>query len=340
MTLQGNIQAKGYLEALISSGNIPHLLLFHGPKGVGKTLWAMKFSRLLLGNDSKVSCEDLKSWSHPDLLHFHVKGKAGVHTIESMRLLQEEVAFPAYEAKYRVIIIHEAHQMLVAGANALLKTLEEPRSNTVIVMLTHKKDAILPTILSRCQEVRFTPLDDKDVTGILKDLKGITEEEASKIAALSQGSIDKAIALLEGSDELTTHIQELVNNYQRIPYFQLVDWSKKLDQLIEKRSSELEKNTRLQITGLEDLGALQKQDIEKEIQGMCTVQQLEWLEECFSAILSLFRQHIIDNVSIDQSIDLEEAFEAVQKSRIGIQKSLKPSVCLEYLCLRLNWLAS
>ncbi len=137
------------LRTLAERGRLPHLLLFSGPKGSGKKECAELVARDFLKLGEKEVA--------PDLHLYMPEGKTGMHSVQTMRRFIEEVTLQPFGAHGKVFIIADAERMLPSAANALLKTLEEPPEKTLIILLTVAKDRMLPTILSRCQEVRFCP---------------------------------------------------------------------------------------------------------------------------------------------------------------------------------------
>jgi len=145
----GNDGVKKYLSRLIEKGNIPQSLLFSGPKGIGKSLFAETFAKLIISTNNS---------NHPDIHHHHPEGKTGMHTIQSMREFSKTVYLAPFQGKKKIFIIHDAHRMLTYSANALLKTFEEPALDAVIILISHAAEQLLPTVLSRCQTVRFQPI--------------------------------------------------------------------------------------------------------------------------------------------------------------------------------------
>ena len=111
--------------------------------------------------------------------------------------MQRDLAYRPYEGKRRVCILTAADRMAPNMSNTLLKTLEEPPLHTVIILLANSSRAILPTILSRCQQIPFNPLPLSSLTRWLVEQKGLHEAEAHLLASLSEGSPGKALKLKE-----------------------------------------------------------------------------------------------------------------------------------------------
>lgn len=182
----GNAPLKAFLQ---TSKNLSHTLLFHGPDGIGKSLFAKALaSKLMEENSSRIDSEN-----HPDFYVFYPEITSGNHSIERMRFLIDEVYKPPFEAKRKVFLIHDAHKMLASSANTLLKTLEEPTLDSTIILLSSRKDLLLPTIVSRCLSLAFKPLLEDEIKKILLEKYNIDPEDAARLAFRSEGSIGNAL---------------------------------------------------------------------------------------------------------------------------------------------------
>ncbi|NRA90302.1 MAG: AAA family ATPase [Simkaniaceae bacterium] len=180
--IPGNSRAKRHLKKL--TNKTPHALLFEGPKGVGKKEFAICFAKEILKTDKK---------DPPDLRLLYPEGKAHLHPMHSIKQFISETALPPFEAPLKVFIINEADRMLPSSSNALLKTLEEPNDRVVMILITSRVDALLPTITSRCFNVSFSLLKEEEIIADL--MKEKTKDEARKIALLSHGSLERARSL-------------------------------------------------------------------------------------------------------------------------------------------------
>lgn len=148
------------LALLLQTARIPHALLL-----VDAQRRAVSFAKELLQTNAEY---------HPDLHQYYPEGKSGMHAIETLRGLMADVALSPFQAKYKVFIIHEADRMLPTSAHALLKTLEEPSAQTVIILVTQEKEKILPTLISRCQTFYYNESAQKfeGVENVLQCLQG------------------------------------------------------------------------------------------------------------------------------------------------------------------------
>lgn len=149
-TVPGNETVKKQLAHALKRGTVGQALLFSGPLGSGKLRMAEALAAALL------PAENPKN--HPDFFLLQPQGKKGQHSIDLLRQLAEESQQPPYAGKHRVFIIDQAEKMAAPSANALLKSFEEPAPSSVIILITNDPEALLPTVLSRCRQLRFEPL--------------------------------------------------------------------------------------------------------------------------------------------------------------------------------------
>ncbi len=205
--VRGHARTKERLQALLREGRTPHALLFSGPQGVGKRKLASASAAALLCKSPKdglacggcESCRALAAGTHPDFYAVlpEKSGKAARSIkIEQIRALREEAArIPRLSAR-RVVLMDDAETMNDAAANALLKTLEEPPGDTVFFLVTGARQALLPTILSRCTNVNFAPMDEDATAQVLAE-HGVPEDVRAPLIALSEGSAGRALRLFE-----------------------------------------------------------------------------------------------------------------------------------------------
>ena len=193
------------LQRAITNDRVVHSYLFVGNEGVGKKRVALQFAKVLNclerrpdeadACDRCISCRKIDDGFHPDVLLLEPEGQA--IKVDQVRRMQADLAYRPYEGKRRVCILTAADRMAPNMSNILLKTLEEPPLHTVIVLLANSSKAILPTILSRCQQISFNPLPLSLLTRWLREEKGLGELEAHLLACLSEGSPGKALRLQE-----------------------------------------------------------------------------------------------------------------------------------------------
>ncbi len=180
------------LKKAILIDHLPQAYLFLGAEGVGKRLTALTLAKALNCEEAKedccetcLSCRKIEGLNHPDVTVIRPEGQ--FIRIDSIRQLQRSLNYRPYEGKKRVCILDGADRMKTEGANALLKTLEEPPPDTLLILLATQRDSLLPTIVSRCQQMRFTPLPIGQMIEALAQRLSVEKGEAKTLAELSQG---------------------------------------------------------------------------------------------------------------------------------------------------------
>lgn len=154
-TVAGHQRQLKFLENVLAEDHLAHGYLFAGPEGVGKRTIALELSAELLNTEIK------ENFFHPDF--FEIDGKDGIK-IEQIRELTYKLSLRPYSAKYKVAIIDHAEEMTLEAANALLKSLEEPKSYTVIILITSNPNKLPKTILSRVQKINFGLVPGQEIT--------------------------------------------------------------------------------------------------------------------------------------------------------------------------------
>lgn len=195
-----------------------HAWLLAGPKGVGKATFAHAAARRVLADaagppfeapglrtpDDHPIVKLVEAGSHPDMRWLERlpkekgEGLARDISVDQVRELGEFMGMTAALSPWRVTVIDTVDELAGAGANALLKMLEEPPANTLFFLVSHAPGRLLPTIRSRCRRVDFQPLPDDAMASILKDhAPDMSEMERKRIIAMSFGSAGRALAFAE-----------------------------------------------------------------------------------------------------------------------------------------------
>lgn len=190
------------MEQLMRSaqaGRIVHALLFSGPHGSGKKTMAGLFARAVLceGSTEKPcdccpACKKCLAGTHPDV-HI-VAPEKNIIKVAQIRELTEKLGLAAREGGKKVAILQRADCMNESAQNALLKTLENPTGDVMFMLLTDTPAALLPTITSRCLQLRFRCLEPRACAQVLRK-RGIDEQRAGLLAALGQGSVGRALEI-------------------------------------------------------------------------------------------------------------------------------------------------
>ncbi|NNE99895.1 MAG: DNA polymerase III subunit delta' [Pyrinomonadaceae bacterium] len=214
--LLGNEQLKETFVRLTKSGRIPHSALFVGRSGIGKKLFALEIAKYFAcktpvefascGNctscirgsnfiyprfDDKDSHKKVIFSEHPDI--GTVIPYRNNILVDSIRDLEKEANYRPYEANARCFIIDDADRLNDAASNALLKTLEEPAGTTYIFLIASNPNSLLPTIRSRCQMFRFSPLQPEMIEELLFEKMERSSEDAKFLSKISNGSIGGAV---------------------------------------------------------------------------------------------------------------------------------------------------
>jgi DNA polymerase-3 subunit delta' len=139
------------------------------------------------------ACRHVEAETHPDVISIGPDGT--MIKIDQIRTLQERMQLKPMSGLYRFVILDQAESMNEEAANALLKSLEEPPGQTVMFLITSQLHALLPTVVSRCQRVRFNPLTDQQVMGLLRQKHPKASSQLGRIAALAMGSVGVALEM-------------------------------------------------------------------------------------------------------------------------------------------------
>jgi len=215
--LTGNDRVKDVLKRMLESGRLPGALLFVGEEGIGKKLFALEVARALNcrtpnGVEGCGVCGPCKRIFHfnyptssntddwiPMIWTDHrdvgmVVAPRRVLRVDQMREIEREANFRPFEGKARVFIVDEAETFNDNSANALLKVLEEPPSTAHLILITSRPAMLLPTILSRCQMIRFSPLSPAEIEEHLVSNKLVEPPSARVRARTAGGSISRALS--------------------------------------------------------------------------------------------------------------------------------------------------
>ena len=233
----GHDSIKQHFQKAIELHKVSHAYILAGEAGMGRKSLAHAFALTLLcekgGSQPCMNCHACKqvlSGNHPDLIHVtHEKpGSIGVDDIREQ--INDTIMGRPYSSYYKVYIVDDAEKMTIQAQNALLKTIEEPPSYAVIILLTINEDLFLPTILSRCVQLKLKPLKDSVIQAYLKETMGIPEREAQLYAAFARGNLGKAIKLSDSEEfkDMYKRLLSMLRNIKNMDISQLLDYSKKL----------------------------------------------------------------------------------------------------------------
>ena len=191
----GHEAVKFSLRRAVEQGHVNHAYLFTGPQRVGKFMVARAFAGAMLCEDNGCgecnTCRRVLAGGHPDVKVIKPAGKN--IPVETIRDIRMDAFKRPVEAARKVYIFKDADRMWEEGASTLLKVLEEPPGSVVFVLVTDNRAAVLPTIRSRCQEIRFANVPFEELRDYLVEVKGADTEKANLVARLSGGVLGRAL---------------------------------------------------------------------------------------------------------------------------------------------------
>lgn len=199
--IKGHDRIIEVLRRSLGSGKTAHSYLFEGVPGCGRRKTALTLIQALfctvLPDDACgecPSCRKITNGNHPDIHHMAPLPDKRDISIDQLRELQHILSLRPYEAPRKACIIEPAERMSVNAANSLLKTLEEPPGNALIILLTENAGMLIATVRSRCQLIRFAPLSPEHLL-LLLEQNNMAPEAAALVAPMSGGSLQRALEL-------------------------------------------------------------------------------------------------------------------------------------------------
>lgn len=218
--IKGQEFAKKYMINSINKGKINHAYMFEGIEGIGKETFAYDLAKILL--------ETPHLENAPDCIR--VKPEGNSIKIVQIRNLQSDIVIKPHK-KYKIYIIDKAEKMTVEAQNALLKTLEEPPEYAIIILVTNNKEGLLPTIRSRCEIVKFTPIPFIEIKNYLIN-QGIEPNRANLLSSFSRGSMKKALELASSNEfyEMKENVQKYIETILSKNMVEILDIPTQIEQ--------------------------------------------------------------------------------------------------------------
>ena len=333
-TIAGHRRLLSLLARVIARDSLPPAVLLAGPSGVGKRLTAIAIAQAMncLQPQSSAaferdacgdctSCRRIARGMHPDVIVVE-PGDTGTIKIEQLRDVIDRSQYRPFEGRRRVVVIDEADAAGDDAQSALLKTLEEPPSASVFILVSSMPDALLPTVLSRCPRLRFGPLTPVDVARVLMQIHGYSEHDARAAAAEADGSVGRALEsrsedVTEARDAAQHILQETARNNDPVRRVNLAR------ELTEVKGTPAEERNRLAVR-LRSLGSLLR-DVgiiaSRVDRGVLANADLE---------------HQLEKLS--SSFDVERsmrAYAAVDRALAALDRNASPKVVADWLLLEL-----
>ena len=277
----GHTDIIQYIKNAINQDKVSHAYIFNGERGSGKKLLAKLFAQTLQcekGGDDPCyechSCRQSVSGNQPDIITVKHEKPNSISVDDIRTQVNEDIQVKPYSSKYKIYIIPEADLMTVQAQNALLKTIEEPPSYAVIILLTENVQKLLPTICSRCVMLKFRNIKDQLVKKYLMEEMQIPDYKADVCTAFAQGNIGKAV-MLANSEYFNEIKEEAVKLLREIDTMSASEMSEAV-----KRCSEF----KLDITDYLDVLTIWYRDVliykaTKNIDRVIFADQLKYIKE-------------------------------------------------------------
>lgn len=318
----GHEQVVAHIQNAIKLNKISHAYIINGEKGMGKKLLANLFVQTLQCEKGDInpcgicqSCLQMKDGNQPDVIYVtHEKASVGVDDIRDQ--INHSMGIKPYISKYKVYIIDDGNKMTEQAQNALLKTIEEPPSYGIIIILTENAEKLLPTILSRCVTLNLKPIHTEAIKeSLMKEYK-VPDYAASISAIFSQGNMGKAIRYAT-SDEFIQRKEEVLHILRHIEEMEL--------QEIIEAVKNISKN-KLEINDYIDLMILWYRDIL-----MFKVTQ--------NPNLLLFKEeykYISSQANTRDYENIENIINAMDKAKIRLKANVNFEIAMELMLLTLK----
>jgi DNA polymerase-3 subunit delta' len=207
----GHEWAVELLQGHVARSEVRHAYLFTGSQGVGRRTLALRLAQALNCPQPPApgepclgcrTCQQIARMQHPDLAIVEAEQVGGTLKVDQVRELQHSLSLAPYEARYRVAVLLRFEEAHTSAANALLKTLEEPPGQVVLILTAESAESLLPTIVSRCEVLRLRPLSLDEVSKGLQSRWGLSPEEGRLLAHISGGRPGYALRLHQNPELL------------------------------------------------------------------------------------------------------------------------------------------
>ena len=322
----GQDRPKQILDKALRSGRIPNSYLFYGQESVGKKFTAIEVCKALNCEtlspvdscDKCPSCLKIEKRIHPDLFILEPKkssptAREAVLKIDEIRELQKKLLYLPYEGNTKVAIINNAECMNSQAANSFLKTLEEPPTKTLIILIASNPHQLLPTVVSRCQGIRFYPLPTEAIKKIIShhlgsEAGGSQPEEVELRSRRSMGQV--ARALEEDLLEASQYREELIGLINVVSF-------KRMDQVFQWTKTRARRADHIQPI-LDELSSILR-DVALIKTGRET-----------SALINKDLRRQLEVLALQKSIPaLLAMFEAVQNTKVALKANANTQLALE-----------
>ncbi|GMQ65180.1 DNA polymerase III subunit [Vallitalea maricola] len=234
----GHNEIIKHLQSAIKTNKISHAYIIDGEKGIGKKLIANTFAKTLQCQkkgispcDECISCRTFDSLNNPDVIYVEQTKKTGIGVDDIREQINQDINIKPYQHSYKIYIVDNADTMTEQAQNALLKTIEEPPSYVVILLLSNNINKFLITILSRCVVLKLKPImPDKVMNYVIEELE-ISDYRSELITSFAQGIIGKAKELASSTEffDMRESMIKIVDSIINGDDYQLLEVSQKFE---------------------------------------------------------------------------------------------------------------
>lgn len=352
----GQERAVAFLREAAKEGSVSHAYLFVGPAGAGKKTVARAFACAILCDDDGCGacdvCVRVRRGAHPDVRIIEPEG-AATYVVAQVRELIHDIGLRPIDGSRKVYIISQADAFNTEAANALLKSLEEPPDDVVMVLLASAQDAVLPTIASRCQVVRFTRIPPSTAVELIVERSGADANQAVAALAAAGGVLARALELVRSPSRLAARGEilatlkdaafmdgrDVLEAAQRL----MVAVRAPLDELKKSHEQELLDRRELMGRGMgstKPIEERQKRELTaREREGLLEILGVteSWLRDCL--VMSEGAEELVGNRdALDAMFEVAQvmspaaavrALEAVGRARRRMSYNVSPQLALE-----------
>ncbi len=348
------------LRKALANDAASHAYLFVGPAGAGKKTAARALACALVCGDGGCgacpACNRVKRGFHPDVRVYAPEGAAG-YLVEQTRDVIRDVHLAPVEAPRKVYVFETADAFNESAANALLKTLEEPPGGVTMVLLAHSYEAVLPTIASRCQVVRFARIPPARAAALLVERSGATRDDALAALAAAGGVMSRAADILRSPSRLETR-RKVMSVMKDLPAMDgadvlaaarglLASAKAPLDELKGEQADQLAESREFVGGSVKALEARHKRELtarEREGVGELLAVAESWLRDCLAmsegaAELAVNRDSIDAMTEVAQALSAACALRAlacVTETRKRISYNVSPQLALEAMLFEIR----
>lgn len=251
----GHQKISQFMQKSLDNNKLSHAYLLAGQEHLGKSLMAEKFIASILCADHQqqnkieikmlpcnqcIYCTQLAKGIHPDVYFLKKEEDQKNISVEQVREMQKFLYLTSFLNSYKIALIDNAEELSESAQNALLKVLEEPRSKTILILICRDYNLLLPTIISRCQLLKFLPLSIEEIFHHLLKI-GANREQARMYSAISHGQIGLAVNFLNNPESFKLYLDQverfinLIQNNLTYKFKAVESWLTEFESPIEKK---------------------------------------------------------------------------------------------------------